>query len=428
VTRPLHTGLWILAVLILGSCGGGGGGPSGTGPTVTVTAADTLYSFGTNSTDGMAPSGVLLQGSDGNFYGTTVDGGIGGGRSGDRVTGNGTVFKVTPTGEETVMHLFAGAPADGANPVALIQGSDGNFYGATSDGGRNNVGAVFKLTPDGAETILYSFVAGNGPENPVGLIQASDGNFYGTTFSGGGYGGGAVFKVTLEGVETIPYSFGGTQSDGLSPVGQLVEGSDGNFYGVTFGGGDPNCGAGSVKYTFQCGTVFKVTAMGVETVLHSFSGPDGANPGAGLIQGSNGNLYGTTTGGTLNLGTVFEITPEGFATTLYSFSAPTTSAGFIVGAGPEGGLIQGRDGNFYGTTSADGENAGGSMFQLTPGGIVTVLYSFPSAPNPNPIYSATPAFPDTNLVQGSDGNLYGAAANLGAHKYGYFFKLVLSGN
>ena len=188
------------------------------------------------------------------------------------------MFKITATGEETVLHLFAGAPADGANPEVLIQGSDGNFYGTTDGGGAHSAGAVFKLTPEGAETILYSFAGGSDGANAQGLVQGSDGNFYGTTATGGANNVGTVFRLTPEGVETIPYSFSGTSysgPDGANPIGQLVQGSDGNFYGVTELGGLPSP---VITDTTTCGTVFKVTPEGVETILHRFSGPDGQDP------------------------------------------------------------------------------------------------------------------------------------------------------
>jgi len=204
------------------------------------------------------------------------------------LTGNGTVFKITPTGEETILHLFGGYPADGQGPNSLIQGSDGNFYGTTFGGGSTNSGTVFKLTREGVETILYSFrsVPAVGP---VGLIQGNDGNFYGTTANG--YGG-IVFKLTPEGVLTTLYTFPqGSVTDGYGPTGSLLQASDGNFYGMTEQGGTGCVTNGG------CGTVFKVTPEGVQTVLHSFAGypTDGDQPGkVTLIQGSNGNLYGTT--------------------------------------------------------------------------------------------------------------------------------------
>lgn len=161
--------------------------------------------------------------------------------------------------------------------------------------------------------------------------------------------------------------------------------------------------------TSPCGVVFKVTPEGVETIL--LSGPDGAYPNAPLIQGSDGNIYGTSEGG--DHGTVFEITPEGLVSTIYAFSGGSD------GCGPAIGLSQGSDGNFYGTTAGCGENMGGTVFGLTPAGVLTVLYSFPlslEGLHPNP---------GTNLVQGSDGNLYGTTEDSGAYSRGSFFRLVL---
>jgi uncharacterized repeat protein (TIGR03803 family) len=250
--------------------------------TVTTTGVETvLYSFAGGS-DGDHPDAGLIQGSDGNFYGTTKLGGA---------NSAGTVFKITAAGAETVLHSF-GSGSDGATPIAsLIQGSDGNFYGTTIA----NQGTVFKITAAGVETVLYSFGSGSDGNNPnAALIQGSDGNFYGTTVNGGANNQGTVFKVTPAGIETVLYSFAGG-SDAANPARALLQGSDGNFYGTAAGGGAQ-------------GTVFKVTPAGIETVLHSFAGgSDGAIPVTVLIQGSDGNFYGTTAdGGANGFGTVFK--------------------------------------------------------------------------------------------------------------------------
>ena len=246
-----------------------------------------LFSFPAGSSD---PYTGLVQGSDGNFYGTTGAGGT---------SDDGTVFKITPSGTETVLHAFAKSGSDGETPYAgLIQGSDGNFYGTTYFGGANGLGTVFKVTPSGTETVLYSFGAGNDGEHPyAGVTQGSDGNFYGTTYQGGTSGLGAVFKITPSGTETILHSFAGG-SDGANPEAGLILGSDGNFYGDTLQGGASGLG-----------TVFEITPSGTETVLHAFAGSsDGANPSANLVQGSDGNLYGSTdAGGTKGYGTFFKV-------------------------------------------------------------------------------------------------------------------------
>ncbi len=404
--------------LVVSACGGGGGDTAPPPKPLTVTG-ENLYSFGSRSPDAMGVTGALVQGIDGNFYGTTPTGGLtlltnnncshGSQSTNPFYVGCGTVFKITPTGEETVLHLFAAAPADGSGPEILIQGNDGNFYGTTYEGGAYNLGTVFELTPGGVETILYSFKGGSDGAGGQGLVQGSDGNFYGTTSGGGVNGAGTVFSLTPQGVETILYAFSGTSyagPDGANPTGQLVQGNDGNFYGVTELGG-LTCGNG----TTTCGTVFKVTPEGIETILHSFSGSDGGgSPASGLIQGSDGNFYGTISAGSTSLGTVFRVTPEGAETTLYTFNPGNG----VDGAFPFGSLIQGSDGNFYGTTMGGGTNQGGTFFQLTPSGVETLLYSFPKSSDPY-----------TNLVQASDGTFYGASYYGGTYDEGYFFSLVL---
>lgn len=278
------------------ACGAGGsipplasGGSGGTTPTGEFTV---LYSFSGGSSDGASPT-ALIQGSDGNFYGTTGAGG-----SNDR----GVVFEVTPAGAETVLHVFPNTTTtDGQEPYAgLIQGSDGNFYGTTYFGGTANSGVVFEVTPNGTETVLHSFAGGNDGANPyAGVTQGSDGNFYGTTYNGGRYGFGAVFKLTPGGTETVLYSFAGGSSDGAYPEAGLTLGNDGNFYGSTYQGGPAGLG-----------TVFRITPNGVESILHNFAGgsSDGANPVANLVQATDGNLYGSTAkGGSSNDGTFFEV-------------------------------------------------------------------------------------------------------------------------
>jgi uncharacterized repeat protein (TIGR03803 family) len=199
------------------------------------------------------------------------------------------------------LHTFAKTGTDGQTPYAgVIQGNDGNLYGTTYFGGGSGFGTVFKVTPSGTETVLYSFAGGSDGEHPyAGVIQGSDGNFYGTTYQGGANGYGTVFKITPSGTETVLYSFAGGSSDGANPEAGLTQGSDGNFYGNTYLGGAGNLG-----------TVFEITPSGTETVLHAFAGgsSDGANPSANLIQSSDGNLYGSTgAGGTSGDGTFFKV-------------------------------------------------------------------------------------------------------------------------
>lgn len=348
-----------------------------------------LHAFAGGSSDGADPYHILIKGSDGDFYGTTLDGGTSNG---------GTIYEIAPSGTETLFYSFASMPWAG-----LIQGSDGNFYGTTASGGTSGRGTVFELTPSGTETVLYSFPAGSS-DPYCGLIQGGDGNFYGTTGAGGTSDDGTVFKITPSGTETVLHAFPKTGTDGQTPYAGVIQGSDGNFYGTTYFGGSSGFG-----------TVFKVTPSGTETVLYSFAGgSDGEHPYAGVIQGSDGNFYGTTyQGGANGLGTVFKITPSGIETVLYSFAGGSSD-----GANPEAGLTQGTDGNFYGNTYLGGASSLGTVFEITPSGTETILHSFAGG-------SSDGANPTANLIQSSDGNLYGSTGAGGTGGYGTFFKVTL---
>jgi uncharacterized repeat protein (TIGR03803 family) len=351
------------------------------------------------------PSAALVQGSDGNFYGTTEYGGT---------NGLGTVFQATTNGTLTTLVSFNGT--NGSYPFAgLVQGSDGNFYGTTEYGGTNgNHGTVFQMTPAGALTTLVSFNGTNGSYPTAALVQGSDGNFYGTTQSGGASGMGTVFEITSSGVLTTLVSFNNT--DGSVPLAGLVQGTNGNFYGTTFQGGDL-----SIDGLFNnsgAGTVFEMTPAGVLTTLVVFNGYNGANPAGGLVQGTNGNLYGTTSiGGNVNFnagwgfGTVFKMTPGGALTTLVSFSLTN-------GYNPTAGLAQGSDGNFYGTTDGGGAGGSGAVFKMTPAGVLTTRVSFNGA-NGNS--------PQAALVQGSDGNFYGTTEYGGTNRLGTVFQVTTNG-
>lgn len=373
----------------------------------TTVVFTSLYSF-TGINDGFTPNG-LVQGSDGNFYGTTSNGGT---------NSSGTVFKVSPSGALIPLYSFTGT-ADGANPyAALVQGNDGNFYGTTQSGGKPTAGGpagtVFRISPSGALTNLYSFsnsfLSGDnqGASPEAALVQGSDGNFYGTTFQGGTYffsnsgtnGYGTVFQITTNGILTRLYTFSG--NDGENPLAALVQGSSGNFYGTTQSGGTGNAG-----------TVFQITTNGILTSLYSFSGGnDGAGPMAALVQGNNGNFYGTTTsGGISNAGTVFLISTNGGLTNLYSF------AGGNDGANPYAGLLLGSDGSFYGTTQSGGTNGEGTLFKISANGAFTSLYSFSGG--------SDGSNPQAPLIQGRDGNLYGTTANGGLNAAGTVFRLTV---
>jgi uncharacterized repeat protein (TIGR03803 family) len=260
---------------------------------------------GHNCPDGAAPYAGLVQGSDGKFYGTTAEGGNGNQTDCGGI-GCGTVFEVAASGKLTTIYSFCTQLncSDGNYPMdALVQGPDGDFYGTTHGaGGEESAGTVFKITPKGMLTTLYSFCTKtnctDGGLPYAGLIQATDGNFYGTTGGGGAKDGGTVFKITAKGKLTTLYSFCSKPgcTDGQVPQAGLVQGSDGSFYGTASRGGrqSANCIDG-------CGTVFRITAQGKFSTLHSFCSQmncvDGLFPVAGLTQGTDGNFYGTTAGG-----------------------------------------------------------------------------------------------------------------------------------
>jgi uncharacterized repeat protein (TIGR03803 family) len=383
------------------------GGTAGNGTVFKVdpTGLETvLYSFTGTSGDGSQPQASLIQDSAGNLYGTTWLGGASGG---------GTIFKLNPANQETLLFSFAGLSGDGANPfgfdAGLLRDSEGNLYGTTYVGGTtvgncDMCGTIFKMDPTGKETVLYYFTGtgGDGANPQAGLIMDSAGNLYGTTAGGGTAGYGTVFKLDTTGHESVLHSFGVATGDGLIPQAGVIMDSAGNLYGTTFGGG-----------TAGNGTVFKVDPTGVETVLHSFSNTDGANPEAGLIMDSAGNLYGTTfSGGTAGGGTVFKVDPTGVETVLHSF---TNTSGD--GSGPQGGLIRDMAGNLYGTTSG----GNGTVFKVDPTGHETVLYSFTGT-------NGDGAVPQGALVMDIAGNLYGTTSTGGTSVWGTVFKLDPTGH
>jgi uncharacterized repeat protein (TIGR03803 family) len=361
---------------------------------------DVLYTFtGTTATGSHS---ALVQGTDGNFYGTTSNGGA---------ANVGTVYRMTASGDVTVLHEFAGGSSDGATPLAaLIQARDGNFYGTTSAGGTANAGTVFRMTPSGTVMILHDFVGGSGdgatPQAP--LIQATDGNLYGTTTVGGSLDVGTAFRMTPFGETTLLHSFTGPTSsctilpsqqlppcppegtEGRFPAAALIQASDGNFYGITSGGGGTNSPSTS-SATLLNGTIFRMTPGGVVTTLKSFVYGitlccRGSFPRGSLVQAIDGNLYGRTSeslgSSSHDSGTVFRLNPinGGFA---------------IVGEGGQtnSNLIQATDWNFYGQswTSFNGS----AVFRITPRGVRTVLHVGAS----NQVGST--------LLQAADGNFYG---------------------
>jgi uncharacterized repeat protein (TIGR03803 family) len=350
-----------------------------------------LHSFD-GANEGVSPQGGVIQGSDGSLYGTTTGGG----------SGNlGTIFKITPSGTLTVLHAFGGSSDGGVPYGALVQGTDGNFYGTTTTGGSGNLGTIFEITPSGTFTVLHYFTGTSDGGVPYGaLVQGSDGKFYGTTTAGGTYNGGTIFAISAAGSFQVIHHLNGS-TDGVSPYGALVQGTDGNFYGTTTGGGAGNLG-----------TVFKVTPAGTFTVLHAFGGSsDGGVPDGGLVQASDGNFYGTTTtGGANNGGTIFLMTPAGGFLVLHDFS------GSVDGVSPYGTMIQATDGNLYGTTTGGGTGNLGTIFQITPSGTFTVLHAFGG--------SSDGGVPDGALVQASDGNFYGTTTTGGANNGGTIYEMI----
>ena len=375
----------------------------------------TLYSF--DGTDGAAPTAALVQGPDGNFYGTTTE---------DGANGNfGTIFKVTPDGVLTTVYDFCAQNScvDGSEPKAnLILATDGDFYGTTFYGGANDFcdagcGTIFKITPSGTLTTLYSLCSQGGGDCTDGahptaaLVQATDGNFYGVTGGGGANGQGTVFRITPSGTLTTLYSFcsqgGGDCTDGTYPAAALFQATDGNFYGTTLSGGVNNfpCPTG-------CGTIFKIAPGGMLTTLYRFCpGGDcssGAIPFGGLIQGRDGDLYGTAAFAGINSsGTVFKITPNGTLAILHSFNG-------LDGKNPLAGLIQATDGNFYGTTQIGGSSEDGNIFKMTLDGTLTTLHIFEGSDG---------AYPEAGLLQAADGNFYGTTYVGGTHSRGTVFRL-----
>jgi uncharacterized repeat protein (TIGR03803 family) len=353
-------------------------------------AESPVYAF-SGLTDGSTPYGSLLLGSDGNLYGLTYIGGLYGG---------GEAFRIAPDGSESVLYSF-GAGADGSNPHgSLTQGSDGNLYGVTAYGGAYGHGVAFALSASGIESVLYSFGAGADAQDPYGsLLLASDGNFYGMSVHGGTYGAGTVFMVSPQGSELVLHSFGAA-GDGQAPFGSLIQAADGNLYGMTGAGG-----------LYSSGSAFRMTLQGAETLLHSFgSGSDGANPAGSLVQGSDGNFYGLTRdGGAYGTGAVIELSSAGSESVLVSLGAGTdganpfgdvllgsdgsfyalarnggaNGAGAVLqissggsesvvysfagaqdGAAPYGSLIETADGSLYGMTSAGGSGGTGTVFRV----------------------------------------------------------------
>lgn len=307
----------------------------------------------------------------------------------------------------TVIHDFAGAPSDGGYPLVGVTFDDaGDIFGVTYVGGAYSLGTLFKIAPDGTETIVRSFGKGNDGAFPRSqpAIDKS-GNIYGTTNGGGGSincdgGCGTIWEYSAGGQYKVLHKFDFT--DGSQPVGQLLHDTAGNLYGITTDGGPNNQGE-----------VFEYTGGGKFKVLHTFAGTDGAYPECSLIQDRVGNIYGTTEGGgTSNNGTVFEIQSGGRFTTLYSFTGGND------GANPVGGLERDKSGTLYGTAENGGANGVGTVFSLAPDGTLIALYSFAGGTDG--------ASPQGDILRLKD-TLYGATSSGGdSNNYGTIYQVDIA--
>src|SRR5579864_2916212 len=355
-----------------------------------------LYSFGSQSGDGSTPYAGLILDKQGTLYGTTYLGGA---------NNEGTVFKLTPSGTETVLYSFQSAGL--IYPYAgLVLDKHGNLYGTEPYGGENSQGMVLKFTTVGDATVLYAFggQSGDGLQPNAGLVFDKQGYLYGTTVYGGANNMGTVFKLAPSGTETVLHTFGSQSGDGIYPFDGLVLDQHGNLYGTTYRGGANGYGA-----------VFKVTPSGTETVLYSFGSQsgDGLYPFAGLVLDKQSDLYGTTLqGGANGYGAIFKVTPSGTETVLYSFGSQSGD-----GYGPHESLAFDKQGNLYGTKYLGGANGGGTVFKMTPSGTETVLYSFGSQ-------SGDGLYPFGGLVFDKQGDLYGTTLIGGAYGWGTVFKLT----
>jgi uncharacterized repeat protein (TIGR03803 family) len=354
--------------------------------TLSAQTVTDLYSF---TSDGSAqnPENVTpTQARNGEIYGTTVG------------PTYGSVFSLLTSGTET--SFFSFDDADGQGPYAgLTLGTDGNFYGTTLGGGSAGLGVLFKITPGGAITVLHDFLGeADGGFPRAAPIEASDGNFYGTTESGSGYMGATVYKYApSSNTFTTIYSFSETTDYGI--VAPLIQATNGHLYGTGYYGSN------------NCGAIFELTTSGVLVMQYDFTCTGGTGPSGSLLQASDGNFYGTTYSGSGHIvGTVFKMTPNGRVTFLHIFTMASGE-----GWQPGGGLVEGTDGNLYGSTRQGGNQGDiGTVYQITTGGVFTELYSFPRSVG---------EYPEGALLQHTNGLFYGTASDGGAYGYGSVYTL-----
>jgi uncharacterized repeat protein (TIGR03803 family) len=354
----------------------------------------TVYNFAGGTTSGANPWYVtLVQGTDGQLYGTTYNGGS---------HGKGTAFKVSTAGVFTLLHSFNGGASDGAYPTGgFTLGSDGNLYGTTQMGGSGSQGVVFKMTTSGTVTLLHTFNAGTDGAFPWGPpILASDGNYYGTT-SAGSKNNGLVYKITSTGTFTTVYKFDGTH--GTYPIAPPTQGVDGFLYVPVSEGG-----------ASFCGTIVKLSTAGVLNSYYSFPCTSGGSfPIGPLVQNASGTFYSTTqNGGANNEGTIYEVSTGLSASVMYSF-------GSFFGDGyyPSAGLFLGTDGNYYGSTAEGGSFDDGSLFNISTSASYNQLYSFNNSAN---LLQMAPLSPP---VEYTTGLLYGVTEFGGTTNQGTVYSL-----
>jgi uncharacterized repeat protein (TIGR03803 family) len=352
-----------------------------------------------SGSNGSNVQGALVQGLDGNLYGTSVMGG----------TGNGNIFKLGPDGTVTSLYNFCSQPncSDGVGPIAaLVLSTDGNFYGTTQVGGAYDHGTIFKFTPRGDLTTLHSFNDADGSQPYAALIQAIDGKFYGSTSGGGVYscgsqGCGTIFRIDSAGNFVTLDSFAG--DDGVGPNGALVQTPDGTFYGTTVYGG-----------VNALGTAFKMSASGALTTIGAFDNQVGTHPEGTLAFAADGRFYGTAFNGgnPPGEGTVYRMGKGGNVAALHKFEFDLGREG----TNPHAGIIQGTDGNFYGVTIGGGKHQAGTVFKMTPDGTVTTLHSFTGDDG---------SYPYAALLQSTDGTFYGTTITGGTSGVGTVFRVSL---
>jgi uncharacterized repeat protein (TIGR03803 family) len=363
-----------------------------------------LHDFGTDRTQGASPQGTLVMDEAGNLYGTTAVGGM---------LEIGTVYKIDADGNLSVLHSFRGHPTDGAGPGAgLIMDGTGNLYGTTIFGGEHQQGTIYRISAAGDQSILHSFSGPDGRYPRGALLMDGEGNLYGTASDGGARCCGTVFKLGADGTMSVLHSFARDWLDGGDPQAELTMDSHGNLFGTTATGG-----LGGSDF----GTVFKISADGTASVFYSFSGFDGVGPHAGVVIDRLGNLYGTTTGagggGWTSSGAVFRITPLGIGTVLHYFIGGFTPE-IIDGGYPSAELLlDSNTGNLYGTTVRGGDHDFGTVFEISTSGTLNILHSFTGRER------GGGNSPYGGLILDSAGNLYGTTAVGGTDDGGIVFKI-----